>query len=558
MKVSQNQRAIALYSGSIGAFLESSVSHSDQGYDTAHLEQCRIWLIQNNSLFCQYDVRSELQIQPLPTVELIDSSTKETRPTARPEVVMNPFEYPSETRNEDYRYHRLPVAQLQNAMGLNVSVMRSDPELELMLFPVLYPWGKGQWIRRPASQRVRGKDTLMQDCRIKLNSIISHYRDDHFWPAWIYMEIEAIRLFQNNQRLISGQIKRSLDGRLPVSELLQCSAYGNWSIVNEKITTTIPRFIRTGEAFFIDAESKIKAMLREYGIPILFVTLTFSEKWPQYQHLLKNSRNGDTLPSNRPWDAVQYYYERLYWLRKEFLRKPGMSMFGCLLEVVERHKFQQCGAIHSHCLLWTESKQDKLLSDHFIRADVPDPLKEPELYSLVVKHQIHNCDPEYCGGPLPNDGPCRKGFPTPLAEYTHVQSGELRYRYAQKKEEDRHVVPYNARLLLIWKAHCNIQYCTTGGLANYVSKYVTKSEPKSIVSINSQDHVTSHLEARQIGSMEMMVLLLGHPIFLMTSACIYLPMAPPELRSATVKPPWMLEEDPENPYFDDALEKYYN
>ena len=238
--MSQNQRAIALYSGSISAFLESSVSHSDQGHNTAHLEQCRIWLIQNNSLFCQYDVRSELQIQPLLTVELIDSSTKETRPTARPEVVMNPFEYPSETRNEDYRYHRLPVAQLQNAMGLNVSVMWSDPELELMLFPVLYPWGKGQWIHQPASQRVRGKDTLMQDCRIKLNSIISHYRDDHFWPAWIYMEIEAIRLFQNNQRLISGQIKRSLDGRLPVSELLQRSAYGNWSIVNEKITTTIP------------------------------------------------------------------------------------------------------------------------------------------------------------------------------------------------------------------------------------------------------------------------------------------------------------------------------
>ena len=72
---------------------------------------------------------------------------------------------------------------------------------------------------------------------------------------------------------------------------------------------------------------------------------------PVYQYLLKNSGNGDMLPSNRPWDAVQYYYEQLCQLSKEFLCKLGMSMFEHLLELEERHEFQQHGSIYSHCIM---------------------------------------------------------------------------------------------------------------------------------------------------------------------------------------------------------------
>ena len=72
---------------------------------------------------------------------------------------------------------------------------------------------------------------------------------------------------------------------------------------------------------------------------------------PVYQYLLKNSGNGDMLPSNRPWDTVQYYYEQLCQLSKEFLCKLGMSMFEHLLELEERHEFQQHGSIYSHCIM---------------------------------------------------------------------------------------------------------------------------------------------------------------------------------------------------------------
>jgi hypothetical protein len=43
----------------------------------------------------------------------------------------------------------------------------------------------------------------------------------------------------------------------------------------------------------------------------------------------------------------------------------------------------------------------------------------------------------------------------------------------------------------------------------------------------------------------------------MTSGSMYLPTAIPSMRTSTVKLVYLLEQDPENPYFVDALEKYF-
>ena len=46
-------------------------------------------------------------------------------------------------------------------------------------------------------------------------------------------------------------------------------------------------------------------------------------------------------------------------------------------------------------------------------------------------------------------------------------------------------------------------------------------------------------------------------IFNMTSGSIYLPTALPAMRTSTVKPAYLLEQDPDNPYYTDALDKYF-
>lgn len=557
MTVTHNLRALALFSGAIGAYLECSENSFDRGHDLAQLETCRRWLVAHNPLYGRYNSNTEMQVYPLPSVDLFDEEDDtETRPPNRPDIVLNPNTYDRATQDEDYRHFRLPLAQSRQSQKDRLTLLRSDPATELLLFPVLYPNGQGQWIRTMEGGG-RYKNTRLQDSQRKLNSVIPHFRDDHYWPGYTYMEVEAIRIFQNNQRIVSARIRQSQDRRMPATDLLQQSAYGPWSVINEKLTTSIPYFIRTGDNYFIENERKIRAMLYTYGIPTLFITITFSEQWPAYQRILSTTGPKDVLPSDRPWEAIQYYYERLYWLKRKFFRDPQYSRFGALREMVERQEFQQRGAIHSHCLLWCASPATSLIQERYIRADVPNADVEPLLHTLVLKFQIHTCTDRLCGGPQPPTGQCRKGFPAALSPTTHRQDKDLRYTYERHKEADRWVVPYNAELLLLWEGHCNVQFCTTTGLAAYISKYVTKPEPKSLVNVKSNNHVTSHLLARRMGSMECMVLLLSFSIFTMTSASMYLPTAMPSMRTSTVKPVFLLEKDPESPYFADAIEKYF-
>ena len=169
------------------------------------------------------------------------------------------------------------MASLIDSNKQTTGLLRTDPIIEPLLFPVLYPFGRGHWIRPAKENRIRGKDTLLQSVRQKLNSAISHFREDHYWPAWAYMEIEAIRILQNNQRIVSGRTRQALDRRMPASDLLQQSIYGPWSVINEKLTTSISHFIQTGDTYFAENEQKTKVMLEACSTLTIFVTLTFNE-----------------------------------------------------------------------------------------------------------------------------------------------------------------------------------------------------------------------------------------------------------------------------------------
>jgi hypothetical protein len=59
----RNERAIALYSGTIAAWLESNAhNRADQGHDQIALNRCRDWLLQHNPVFHRNDIQSYLQV----------------------------------------------------------------------------------------------------------------------------------------------------------------------------------------------------------------------------------------------------------------------------------------------------------------------------------------------------------------------------------------------------------------------------------------------------------------------------------------------------------------
>jgi hypothetical protein len=171
---------------------------------------------------------------------------------------------------------------------------------------------------------------------------------------------------------------------------------------------------------------------------------------------------------------------------------------------------------------------------------------------------MHTCSQQLCRKDCNNALQCRKGFPADLSHQTYQKAGELRFTYKRRKEEDGWVVPYAPRILLIWDAHCNVQYCTSGESAKYISKYVTKPKPKVVYSPNHQDAIAQHITARRLGSMDVMALLLSKLIFHVSSNSIYLSTAPPKERSSAVKPAWILhqQDDTSDIFFKNPFEKY--
>ena len=97
---------------------------------------------------------------PIPRAFLENEDLEMPIPEGRPDIVINPIDFEEEVRNEGYRYHRLPMGALSNmdvnqVMGdafrhVSNTVAHGDGKGEGLLFPVLYPYGRGFWQYRRA------------------------------------------------------------------------------------------------------------------------------------------------------------------------------------------------------------------------------------------------------------------------------------------------------------------------------------------------------------------------------------------------------------------------
>src|SRR6266542_528393 len=198
-----------------------------------------------------------------------------------------------------------------------------------------------------------------------------------------------------------------------------------------------------------------------------------------------------------------------------------------------------------------------MIAENVIRSTLPNSELKPELYQLVINHQIHTCNPRKCGGPMPPGQMCKKNFPRPYSLSIYYKAEESRYVYQCITEQDRWVVPYHTPTLLIWNAHINAQYVSTKGLGKYLSKYVVKSEPSHVFNISEGDKYCEHVVAQRLSSMECMFLLLGEPICNSSVQVKYLPTEPPTTRSRAIRPLSTISDDDDDPYWKDAIEKYF-
>nr|XP_033793546.1 uncharacterized protein LOC117357286 [Geotrypetes seraphini] len=187
------------------------------------------------------------------------------------------------------------------------------------------------------------------------------------------------------------------------------------------------------------------AIVRKYGKPDLFITMTCNPKWEEIVHNLQQGQTADARP-----DLVA----RVFYL------KLKASVY-----VIE---FQKRCLPHAHILLILkdDSKPKTEVIDKIVSAEIPNINITPRLYAIVTKHMIHGpCGAHDLNSPCMTNGKCTKDYPKQFQQQTIANiNGYPKYRRRNtgqisnvngKTIDNTWVVPYNANLAL--KYNCYIK-----------------------------------------------------------------------------------------------------
>ncbi|XP_076922418.1 uncharacterized protein LOC143584204 [Bidens hawaiensis] len=138
--------------------------------------------------------------------------------------------------------------------------------------------------------------------------------------------------------------------------------------------------------------------------------------------------------------------------------------------------------------------------DKVVCAEILDKQRLPKLHELVVKHMIHGP----CGH-LRTNSPCMQGdpqiyrfrYPRQFNEKT-TQGNDAYPLYRRRNNgvnvnvrgkmlDNRWVVPYNQRLLMMFNCHMNVEVCSSIKSVKYLFKYVYKGHDKQVIQIDPDD-----------------------------------------------------------------------
>ena len=561
MNFSKNMRSLILYSGMLGAYLEDANSSNTAWIDDT-LIRAADWLKQNNPFLKNYshllDLPGSQTANPFPSAfHLPDDDS--APPHLPDDIVVPNVDFNVEIHDEDYHYSHLMAGFVKTPNNTLLPIALNNPDLEALLFPDLFPNGKGHYYDTLSDRSTLSRDeTYSKYIKQRVLNIDSRFRLHPRWLAWSYLQLEKMRNHQNNQRILRQNQADRVYRPPTAAQLIQRSSYSDRPIIDESITTTLPTFIRTGATYFHEKELHVNTMISSYGLPSLFITLTMAEShWTHLHKILRVTDNHDTIPTNRPLHTTLHFIHRLQQLKKHVWKNPNHSNWGDLIHFFERVEFQNRGAAHTHGVYWTSKPIDQLIAENLIRSDLPNPDTEPELYAKVKANQVHTCSIK-CGGPASPGHTCKKGFPHSFSSATYFDADTQRYVYKCIKAEDQWIVPYHAETLMIWNAHMNVQYVSSRKLAFYLTKYISKSEPSHVFNIQEGDKFREHVVARRLGSMELMFLILGETICNSSCAVIYLTTDPSTSRLKAIHPVYSINENDDNPYWANHIDKYFN
>lgn len=225
--------------------------------------------------------------------------------------------------------------------------------------------------------------------------------------------------------------------------------------------------------------------VRKYGRPDLFITFTCNPSWPEIKELLFD----DQTHYDRHDIIARVFNQKVNKLMKFIIKYKIYGEIRCWMYSIE---WQKRGLPHVHILIWCATKILPIQIDKIISAELPDPKQDPVLFEIVKKHMIHGpCGSINPKSPCMKDGFCTAKYPRSLISETQTgKDGYPQYRRRKPEEggfqtmirmsnkelyvDNRWIVPYSPILSKTFKAHINVEFCSSVKSIKYICKYVYK------------------------------------------------------------------------------------
>lgn len=456
------------------------------------------------------------------------------------------------------------------------TIFETNPAYDPLQYPLLFPYGEPGWTYTEkyaptTRQYSRDKMSLREFVAFRLHekrhvseqSGLLHLGGRLFQQyvvdQWAKAEQERLRWFLANQAEIRADqyigVRDALDQR-DVMEPTSGSDFSNMMKVGTRLI--LPATFTGGDRYMYQQYQDSMAIVREFGTPDMFITMTCNPNWPEIQENIQPHQSAQDRP-----DIVSRVWQQKL---DSFLHDIDEGVLGVMVAKVHVIEYQKRGLPHVHLLLIVASEDKPKTPEainRLVSAELPDPLKHPQLYDTVLTTMMHGpCGDKYPSSVCMKDGKCSKKFPKPLNPVTKTNDGFPLYMRRRREESselltkanrvwvnataNQWVVPHNPYLCQKYDSHINVEVCTSVTAVKYIYKYVYKGPDKATVTLQNRpggsrpsrepNEILRYLSARYISPVEACQRLFDCPIQGKSHSVVALPVHLPGQNNVTWGP----------------------
>ncbi|XP_044005453.1 uncharacterized protein LOC122850360 [Aphidius gifuensis] len=394
-------------------------------------------------------------------------------------------------------------------------VSSMDPNVEAWIYPLFYPYGTNSWsstiVRANSNRRVSRAAYIKHRISIRDDNNV-FLQGGRLFQQWIvdnYVKIEKDRLTycRNNQKTLRADTYQGLIDHLQREANNENCQIGKMIVLPSSFTGSPRNMLQ----HYQDA----MAIVRKYGKPDLFVTMTCNPNWREIQ---ENLLPGQTA-SDRP-DIVSLEYQ-----------KRGLPHVHLLITLKQNYKITSSAVVNK-----------------YISAEIPNETDDPVLHEIVMRNMIHGPCGDWCKD---KNNKCSKHFPKAFQNETVMdENGYPTYRRRNTGVFDRlqggtadnqYVVPYNAVLLKLFNCHINTEIVLTIQSVKYLYKYIYKGHDAAAIEVTNMnersinhDEIHNFIETRYVSPVEGCDRILGRSLQKKSHSIMRLPVHLPNQQTVMI------------------------